>query len=464
MKQLILISFSVLAAVLGTVVITYANHDSEDLAKDATSQDNATAQKARETLRDMGPQGLAILQARYANEIRDHRSGAFTGEQWPRISAALDRVGGQYDNYASGLYWYTDLDQAKAAARASGKPILSLRLLGRLDENLSCANSRFFRTTLYPSAQINQLLKERFILHWESVRPAPRVTIDFGDGRKLERTITGNSIHYILDEHGNIIDALPGLYAAQTFSAELRQAADAFRPDKTAGYYAHLSATQTRLLRAWQKDLATIDRDHVNSLANKTLTREELESAMDDRKWEDLAMLHVNEVEFDGNVRGVIATKFPGADVAATLAMSKSLVEKPMLDSFKDVTQPIPADIAAPLAMSKMAVERPMVNSFKDISQPVAPVAMRAAAVERPFETPYPKLTNNVAIDTVRNNYLMRTKILAMLLNRDAQPWTLAQFNDWVYAKVFLTPRQDPWLGLAPPDVYAALDNNGEIR
>ena len=30
----------------------------------------------------------------------------------------------------------------------------------------------------------------------------PTVTIDFGDGRKLERTLTGNSIHYILDFAG----------------------------------------------------------------------------------------------------------------------------------------------------------------------------------------------------------------------------------------------------------------------
>jgi hypothetical protein len=52
----------------------------------------------------------------------------------------LDQVCGQKDCRSSRLFWYTDLDEAKAAARKSGRPILSLYLLGRLDEELSCAS------------------------------------------------------------------------------------------------------------------------------------------------------------------------------------------------------------------------------------------------------------------------------------------------------------------------------------
>ena len=35
-------------------------------------------------------------------------------------------------------------------------------MLGRLDEELSCANSRYFRTTLYTNAEVSALLRERF--------------------------------------------------------------------------------------------------------------------------------------------------------------------------------------------------------------------------------------------------------------------------------------------------------------
>ena len=118
------------------------------------------------------------------------------------LRAALDAVARQRDAAWSGLYWYTDFAAAKAAAARAGRPILSLRLLGNLDEELSCANSRFFRTVLYANAAISNELRNNWILHWESVRPVPKITIDFGDGRKLERTITGNSLHYVLSADG----------------------------------------------------------------------------------------------------------------------------------------------------------------------------------------------------------------------------------------------------------------------
>jgi hypothetical protein len=54
---------------------------------------------------------------------------------------AIDQVGGQRGCSVSRLYWYTDLDQAEAEAARTGKPILSLRMLGRLTDEYSCANS-----------------------------------------------------------------------------------------------------------------------------------------------------------------------------------------------------------------------------------------------------------------------------------------------------------------------------------
>lgn len=146
-------------------------------------------------LRKQGPSGLQVFLKSHANTLSINSSDAAVPS--PALRVALDELCQQRDCYASRLYWYTDIEQAKAAARTSGKPILSLRLLGRLDQDLSCANSRFFRVALYPNSEISKLLQDRFILHWQSVRPVPKVTIDFGDGRKLERTITGNSIHYI---------------------------------------------------------------------------------------------------------------------------------------------------------------------------------------------------------------------------------------------------------------------------
>jgi hypothetical protein len=135
----------------------------------------------------------------------------------------LDRVCAQKDCRASRLFWHTDLESAKKAARESGRPILALYLLGRLDEELSCANSRFFRVMLYSDPAIASLLRERYVLYWHSVRPVPKVTIDMGDGRKIRQTITGNSVHYLLDAEGNVLDALPGLRSPKAFRAQLAE-------------------------------------------------------------------------------------------------------------------------------------------------------------------------------------------------------------------------------------------------
>src|SRR5262245_61729079 len=110
--------------------------------------------------RRAGPDALAELLARY-DALPD-------GEEKTTLADVIDRVAAQKYAHVSRLYWFTDLDEARAAARAAGKPILSLRLLGRLDEDLSCANSRFFRVALYANADLSRFLREHFVLHWSS--------------------------------------------------------------------------------------------------------------------------------------------------------------------------------------------------------------------------------------------------------------------------------------------------------
>jgi hypothetical protein len=166
--------------------------------------------------RRMGPRGLDSW-------VAMHGAGA---------SPQLDQICAQKDAHTAHLYWFTELGAAIAEARRTRRPILSLRLLGRLDEELSCANSRFFRKLLYPDPQINQVLRRDFVLHWQSVRPVPKVTIDFGDGRRIERTLTGNSVHVVLDARGEPVDALPGLLSREVFATELAHAHAFGRADR----------------------------------------------------------------------------------------------------------------------------------------------------------------------------------------------------------------------------------------
>ena len=210
--------------------------------------DRASFMKASETAQS--PPDLSEFDARLA-----------------RLDALIDQVGMQRYCSRSGLYWYTDLEKAKAAARASGKPILSLRMLGNLNEDYSCANSRFFRTTLYANEQISRELRENYILHWKSVRPVPRVTIDFGDGRKLERTLTGNSVHYVLTPDGEVVDALPGLYGPLAFLESIRELAplalelDRLPAEERSRAIAHHHAKQyAESTRKFHEDLTQLNR------------------------------------------------------------------------------------------------------------------------------------------------------------------------------------------------------------
>ena len=170
---------------------------------------------AAAALRAAGPAGLsALVDAAVSQPGRRDETG---------YRRALDLVCAQVDCESSHLYWYTDLDAARAAAAASGRPILVLRLLGRLDEQLSCANSRFFRLVLYSDPAIAGWMRDHLVLYWSSERPVPKVTVDYGDGRRLVGTLTGNSIHYVLDSHGRLVDGLPGLNAPHRFLAWLRE-------------------------------------------------------------------------------------------------------------------------------------------------------------------------------------------------------------------------------------------------
>jgi len=72
-------------------------------------------------------------------------------------------------------------------------------------------------------------------------------------------------------------------------------------------------------------------------------------------------------------------------------------------------------------------------------------------------------LQNSIALDTVRNEYQLHRRIHKWLAEGSYRP-EVDVLNERVYAEVFLTPSSDPWLGLAPADVYTALPNGGVAR
>ena len=332
----------------------------------------------------------------------------------------LDAVCAQRDCAASGLYWYTDLEAAKAEAERAAKPILSLRLLGRLDEEVSCANSRFFRTVLYPDPRISSLLKERFVLHWQSVRPVPRVRIDYGDGRVLEGTITGNSIHYVLDSRGRLVDALPGLYGPGMFREVLQRGAKAAR-----------KLTKLSDERYGQA---------LTDFHRRELTRR-------DRDLEPL-----------GGMFGVLQMApaagggTPTARQAGRLATSKAATQMPMV---RAVSRGV-WSLGEPAGWVDLAEEHRKSWELGEESRRLMAAKHRAAAGEDADAT-IEAFERLVGVDTVRNELLLHSLVHYWLATEGNAVPDLHAFNERVYAELFLTPRSDPWLGLLSPETYLAL-------
>jgi flavin-binding protein dodecin len=278
-------------------------------------------------------------------------------------------------------------------------------------------------------------LRERFVLHWQSVRPVPRLTIDFGDGRKMQRTLTGNSIHYVIDSEGRLIDALPGMYGPGAFLRELVRASSVLET---------LAAFRTD-----EERNAALRRYH-ESRSN------ELENAwLSDVKRAGLRVAPSREIPKPA----IVGSSPPSAQTAARAAISKSvMVERPILRGMSDnpkMLDSIGSDAGwstiAALHADDATLDQATraLMTFKDSSLTGASMQNAIIALE-----------HTVAEDTVRNEYVFRARIHRWLAS-GAVSSDLATLNERIYAELFLTPSWDAWLGLRPTGAYSGIDNDG---
>ena len=85
---------------------------------------------------------------------------------------------------------------------------------------------------LFSNEQVAKVINEQFEPAWQSLRPVPRVTIDFGNGKVVKRTLHGNVATYVCNPNGTVFDILPGIYEPKTYSRELSRLARLFGQSK----------------------------------------------------------------------------------------------------------------------------------------------------------------------------------------------------------------------------------------
>lgn len=400
--------------------------------------------RRRFALRAQGAEGLRGALERYdAADRSDDPQG------WERF---VDTVGAARDTSTARLFWETDLDRAKAEAKRLGLPILSLRMLGDLRDELSCANSRFFRTTLYADPAVSRTLREDFVLHWSSERDVPVVEITFGDGRAIKTTTTGNSIHYLLDADGLVLDAAPGLYSAGGFArvlGEMRGLAQEVRDTDEASMRAHHGRARTQAeaqVSQWLK------------MYGPPSGVEALPGTLG------------HSVSFRSVAAPETASMAVPAMDAQRITVSKFMVEAPTLRAL--------GVRAAPAVPREQALDQVFAQLTKlgtvavSLSEP-AQALMRRDRPRTPGESEsehearlaamMQRFRSSIATDELKNEYDLRLEVHRWLSEESADR-SFEAFNKRVYRELFLTPASDPWLGLLDNETYDGLIEAGITR
>jgi hypothetical protein len=446
-------SLSTVAAPADDTAMDLTQLELDPLIDRALSHPEAIPEVAEQLRERFGSDALDHLIARHRAEVVPSERHSAADQDW---RALIDAVAQQRDAHFGGLYWHRDLEAAQREAAAAGKPVLSLRLLGELTSEYSCANSRLFRTVLYADPDLASWLDEQFVLHWSSERPVPRVAIDFGDGRKLERTITGNSAHFVLDAEGRTIDVIPGLYAPAAFRTALSESV----------------ALHDRLAEVGPRRWANVLADHHDR---------QFELAVD-RLSQELTYARGSVPDRAGIEAWLAVPPSDGQPVAAIeavpMAIGKSKMEAPILDAAGDGLgrgRLRRAGRAAPVREPD-ELERVMIGARLTGAVKLHPNVWTIIQSERPVDALVPEAERASTLlamqqallvalqqDTAKNSLELAPRVHAELAKRarNGEALTLVDVDGWLYARLFETPADDPWLGLVDPTVYTGLVDGG---
>lgn len=76
---------------------------------------------------------------------------------------------------------------------------------------------------MFSDKAVATVINFRFEPVWVSLRPVPLITIDFGNGKIVRRTLHGNVATYACTSDGTVLDILPGIYEPKTYINRLEQ-------------------------------------------------------------------------------------------------------------------------------------------------------------------------------------------------------------------------------------------------
>ncbi|MGV3722774.1 MAG: hypothetical protein ACO1SX_17865 [Actinomycetota bacterium] len=302
--------------------------------------------------------------------------------------------------------------------------------------------------------EIARTINEKFVACWDTVRPVPKVTIDFGNGKSLVRTLAGNTVISICLPDGRPLDAFPGVYTPADFKAQLAPTLDLFaslnwKQDRASQVSAQVGEWhRARFVEGVQKEGR-----------RTTLSKAAVESPL----LQALGIRGMNAMSFGAGP----SPSAPEPDAAATpsapmepmlrTTTSKAAVQSVVLDRLSTVppaavpsVRPVPPASPDPLADPR--------GAFAALSSRIEDASKRAATIRElrtnlnPATAAQPKTPEQLGKEAVEadsriNVQAIRPAVHLWFMANGALP-NQRQLRDAMYKDLLHVPVDDPYLGL----------------
>lgn len=116
---------------------------------------------------------------------------------------------------------------------------------------------------MFSNEEVASYINENFEPAWESLRPVPRVTIDFGNGKVIRRTLHGNVATYVTAADGRVLDVLPGIYEPNAYVDRLAELGQLHRFAHETGRFGRLGPLSDEKVKQYhQRQAAALAEGH----------------------------------------------------------------------------------------------------------------------------------------------------------------------------------------------------------
>jgi hypothetical protein len=258
-------------------------------------------------------------------------------------------------------------------------------------------------------------LKQNFVLSWENVREPAKVTVDFGDGKVLRRTLAGNTAFYLTTSDGTVVDVFPGVYTPADFRRVLEPALETVREAEGLAGADRQRAVMESHLRGFYQSY-------------------EAESAR----------ISMSKMRVESPLLDAIVAAGPVPPVRPNVATtaSKSMVESPLLSSL---------DLGS--GKGRAAKETLDFGGFasrlEDISkQPLSANAVREKLALDPSLSEEERQREVIALDSKTNVRYVRPAVHLMFRDVVKGPMKPQDLTRVVFGQLLHINIDDPYLGL----------------